>query len=51
MNELHVLATLALVHMIALMSPWPDFTLVVQNVFRYGHTPYWRLHRHWLAGS
>ena len=36
MNELTVLATLATVHFIALMSPGPDFALVVQNATRYG---------------
>ncbi|NOI60111.1 LysE family translocator [Vibrio coralliilyticus] len=36
MNELTILATLATVHFIALMSPGPDFALVVQNATRYG---------------
>lgn len=36
MNELSILATLATVHFIALMSPGPDFALVVQNASRYG---------------
>ncbi len=36
MNELTTLATLATVHFIALMSPGPDFALVVQNATRYG---------------
>lgn len=36
MNELTILSTLALVHFIALMSPGPDFALVVQNATRYG---------------
>ncbi len=36
MNEFTVLATLATVHFIALMSPGPDFALVVQNATRYG---------------
>lgn len=36
MNELSILATLATVHFIALMSPGPDFALVVQNATRYG---------------
>ncbi|MEZ9833202.1 LysE family translocator [Vibrio breoganii] len=36
MNEVNVLLTLASVHFIALMSPGPDFALVVQNSTRYG---------------
>ncbi len=36
MNEISILATLATVHFIALMSPGPDFALVVQNATRYG---------------
>ncbi len=36
MNEVTVLLTLATVHFIALMSPGPDFALVVQNSTRYG---------------
>ncbi|NAX19978.1 LysE family translocator [Vibrio sp. V39_P1S14PM300] len=36
MNEITILATLAGVHFIALMSPGPDFALVVQNATRYG---------------
>jgi len=36
MNELTILTTLAVVHFIALMSPGPDFALVVQNATRYG---------------
>lgn len=36
MNEVHILLTLATVHFIALMSPGPDFALVVQNASRYG---------------
>lgn len=36
MNELTILATLASVHWVALMSPGPDFALVVQNTTRYG---------------
>ncbi|MGF1722626.1 LysE family translocator [Vibrio kyushuensis] len=36
MNEVTILATLASVHLIALMSPGPDFALVVQNATRYG---------------
>ncbi len=36
MNELSLLATLALVHLVALASPGPDFALVVQNASRYG---------------
>ncbi|MGD8122048.1 LysE family translocator [Vibrio sp. TRT 2004] len=36
MNELTILSTLAIVHFIALMSPGPDFALVVQNATRYG---------------
>lgn len=35
-NEITILATLASVHWIALMSPGPDFALVVQNTTRYG---------------
>ena len=36
MNEVTILMTLATVHFIALMSPGPDFALVVQNATRYG---------------
>ncbi|GAB3481910.1 LysE family translocator [Marinomonas epiphytica] len=36
MNEIAMLATLATVHFIALISPGPDFALVVQNASRYG---------------
>ncbi|WP_353669101.1 LysE family translocator [Marinomonas sp. THO17] len=36
MNEISVLFTLALVHFVALISPGPDFALVVQNASRYG---------------
>lgn len=36
MNEILMLATLALVHCVALVSPGPDFALVVQNASRYG---------------
>lgn len=36
MNEMTILATLAAVHWVALMSPGPDFALVVQNASRYG---------------
>ncbi|KOO14042.1 threonine transporter [Vibrio xuii] len=36
MNELTILTTLAVVHFVALMSPGPDFALVVQNATRYG---------------
>ena len=36
MNEISILATLAAVHWVALMSPGPDFALVVQNTARYG---------------
>jgi threonine/homoserine/homoserine lactone efflux protein len=36
MNEATILITLAGVHFIALMSPGPDFALVVQNSTRYG---------------
>jgi len=36
MNEITILATLASVHWVALMSPGPDFALVVQNTARYG---------------
>lgn len=36
MNEVTPLATLLTVHVIALMSPGPDFALVVQNAGRYG---------------
>lgn len=36
MNEFAILATLAGVHMIALLSPGPDFALVLQNATRYG---------------
>lgn len=35
-NEVTTLATLVTVHIIALMSPGPDFALVVQNAGRYG---------------
>ncbi|SMS01588.1 Threonine efflux protein [Vibrio mangrovi] len=37
-NEFHILLTLAGIHWIALMSPGPDFALVVQNATRYGRT-------------
>lgn len=36
MNELTTLLTLVTVHIVALMSPGPDFALVVQNSSRYG---------------
>lgn len=36
MNETHILITLAGIHWIALMSPGPDFALVVRNTTRYG---------------
>ncbi len=36
MNELTILITLASIHFIALMSPGPDFALVVQNATRHG---------------
>ncbi len=36
MNEITILMTLATVHFIALMSPGPDFALVVQNATRFG---------------
>ncbi|WEM44081.1 LysE family translocator [Photobacterium sp. DA100] len=36
MNEVTTLATLVTVHIVALMSPGPDFALVVQNAGRYG---------------
>ncbi len=36
MNEITILSTLAVVHFVALMSPGPDFALVVQNATRYG---------------
>lgn len=36
MNEMTTLATLLTVHILALMSPGPDFALVVQNAGRYG---------------
>lgn len=36
MNEVSILITLATVHFIALMSPGPDFALVVQNATRFG---------------
>lgn len=36
MNELTILMTLATVHFVALMSPGPDFALVVQNATRFG---------------
>ncbi|MFM2477575.1 LysE family translocator [Celerinatantimonas sp. MCCC 1A17872] len=36
MSQAHVLITLALVHFVALLSPGPDFALVVQNASRYG---------------
>ncbi|HHF0554852.1 TPA: LysE family translocator [Vibrio antiquarius] len=37
MNESTILLTLASIHFIALMSPGPDFALVVQNATRHGH--------------
>lgn len=36
MNEISLLLTLAGVHWIALMSPGPDFALIVQNTSHYG---------------
>ncbi|MEZ9301234.1 LysE family translocator [Vibrio splendidus] len=36
MNEVTILITLASIHFIALMSPGPDFALVVQNATRHG---------------
>ena len=36
MNEVTILVTLASIHIIALMSPGPDFALVVQNATRHG---------------
>ncbi|WP_112478781.1 MULTISPECIES: LysE family translocator [Vibrio] len=36
MNEITILVTLATVHFVALMSPGPDFALVVQNATRFG---------------
>ncbi|MGF1725885.1 LysE family translocator [Photobacterium nomapromontoriensis] len=36
MNETTTLITLVTVHIVALMSPGPDFALVVQNAGRYG---------------
>lgn len=36
MNEAAILLTLAGVHFVALMSPGPDFALVVQNATRHG---------------
>ncbi|MFC5079062.1 Threonine efflux protein [Vibrio thalassae] len=36
MNEITILMTLATVHFVALMSPGPDFALVVQNATRFG---------------
>ncbi|GHA61365.1 LysE family translocator [Photobacterium aphoticum] len=36
MNEATTLLTLVTVHIVALMSPGPDFALVVQNAGRYG---------------
>ena len=36
MNEITPLITLLTVHILALMSPGPDFALVVQNAGRYG---------------
>ncbi|MCA0938151.1 LysE family translocator [Vibrio alginolyticus] len=36
MNESTILITLASIHFIALMSPGPDFALVVQNATRHG---------------
>ncbi|WP_077336410.1 LysE family translocator [Vibrio ruber] len=38
MNEYQILLTLATIHWIALMSPGPDFALVIQNATRYGRT-------------
>ncbi|ASA55880.1 LysE family translocator [Vibrio gazogenes] len=37
-NEYQILLTLASIHWIALMSPGPDFALVIQNATRYGRT-------------
>ena len=36
MNEASILMALATVHFVALMSPGPDFALVVQNAARFG---------------
>tara|TARA_B110000008_G_scaffold274308_1_gene309894 strand:+ start:340 stop:1002 length:663 start_codon:yes stop_codon:yes gene_type:complete len=36
MNEVTILVTLASIHFIALISPGPDFALVVQNATRHG---------------
>lgn len=36
MNEMSILATLAGVHFIALLSPGPDVALVVQNATQHG---------------
>lgn len=36
MNEITILITLASIHFIALMSPGPDFALVIQNATRHG---------------
>ncbi|MBD1576041.1 LysE family translocator [Vibrio sp. S11_S32] len=36
MNEVSILITLATVHFIALMSPGPDFALIVQNTSHHG---------------
>ncbi len=36
MNEISILITLASVHFIALMSPGPDFALIVQNTSHHG---------------
>lgn len=36
MNESTILLTLASIHFIALMSPGPDFALVIQNATRHG---------------
>ncbi|MBM7038631.1 LysE family translocator [Vibrio ulleungensis] len=36
MNEFTILATLATIHFIALMSPGPDFALVVQSTAKHG---------------
>ncbi|MDW6091493.1 LysE family translocator [Vibrio rhizosphaerae] len=38
LTESHILLTLASIHWIALMSPGPDFALVVQNATRYGRS-------------
>ncbi len=38
MNEFAILATLASVHFIALLSPGPDVALVVQNASRHGRS-------------